>query len=889
MDPKLIAQLLEMGASRPAAISALRACKGDINEAANVVFDPLHAGAIVSDEDPQVLPTDASGPSTGPTSKPSTLANGGGSHVDENDSDDYDSVQDSVEEDDSGYEMMHDDADFLMNGDEETGADPFAHISFQKDRQKVMIEIEQPSEKVTLSINQSSEPAFIMPQTEWMKGFEEKNEQSVLFQIYRSLTDTHCLCPAENCNGAIQRKQTDFFAIPNTFASYIQHLEQVIQAKCPDCGRVICLACCDEVVPPKEPYPLGDAPDVLLHCPVVQAVILGVGLSYVEKMYYSTSQQPSGSSPNFRPSKKTKLDTPSTTQNDSSDDSADISHYAHRGSQPAPKGVGYGGSSSGQDDQSGQEAASKAQLLQDQALASLLASVRIFMPNRNRPNGYRHSDHMPSLAAAIHIRRRFNPIASELLKNDSLTDMSDRRILYNEFLQWLLIVSAHENTACIMGQPIMRVISTRYLPVTGKASGESSRQKEITYEGSAGPRELLEKLWRQVKAARRAIDNTKADPYAQNTHPLYHLSKTKETQEVEKLAAFCEQFEKAVNAIDRSLKSNNNEHVIEAIKRTLKVQVPISHDLSSASLETLKQRYVQWAENARYEYYDFEVHTPPTEGASGDATTNTPKYIHAYAKEILHVSSSYSARNTAIAKEHSTLSSALPVSWDSSVFLRVHESRSDVLKVLITGPEGTPYSNGCFVFDIFLTGNFNQTAPFVKSMTTKGGRFRLNPNLYADGKVCLSLLGTWQGPGWIPGKSTLLQVLISIQSMILNEEPYLNEPGWSKMGGTPQSRAYNLNVRRMVVDDAMLGSLKKPNPAFADVIKTHFKLKSQVIKAQLDQWLQEDDGQSIKYDSYSGGVIAASVGTGQDTQLKRNVEEMKRLLDELVLESGTVA
>lgn len=33
------------------------------------------------------------------------------------------------------------------------------------------------------------------------------------------------------------------------------------------------------------------------------------------------------------------------------------------------------------------------------------------------------------------------------------------------------------------------------------------------------------------------------------------------------------------------------------------------------------------------------------------------------------------------------------------------------------------------------------------------------PNdLRQDGKVCLSLLGTWQGPGWIAGKSTLLQV-----------------------------------------------------------------------------------------------------------------------------------
>ena len=61
-------------------------------------------------------------------------------------------------------------------------------------------------------------------------------------------------------------------------------------------------------------------------------------------------------------------------------------------------------------------------------------------------------------------------------------------------------------------------------------------------------------------------------------------------------------------------------------------------------------------------------------------------------------------------------------------------------------------------------------------MTTKGGKYRLNPNLYAEGKVCLSLLGTWSGPGWVPGKSTLLQVLVSIQAMILCEEPIANEP-----------------------------------------------------------------------------------------------------------------
>ena len=50
-------------------------------------------------------------------------------------------------------------------------------------------------------------------------------------------------------------------------------------------------------------------------------------------------------------------------------------------------------------------------------------------------------------------------------------------------------------------------------------------------------------------------------------------------------------------------------------------------------------------------------------------------------------------------------------------------------------------------------------------------------------QVCLSLLGTWAGPSWDPAMSTLMQVLISIQSMILVTDPYYNEPGWEVGGG----------------------------------------------------------------------------------------------------------
>ena len=64
--------------------------------------------------------------------------------------------------------------------------------------------------------------------------------------------------------------------------------------------------------------------------------------------------------------------------------------------------------------------------------------------------------------------------------------------------------------------------------------------------------------------------------------------------------------------------------------------------------------------------------------------------------------------------------------------------------------------------------------------TTGYGAVRFNPNLYNCGKVCLSLLGTWQGAQnetWDPKTSTLLQVLVSIQSLIFVPQPYFNEPG----------------------------------------------------------------------------------------------------------------
>ena len=82
----------------------------------------------------------------------------------------------------------------------------------------------------------------------------------------------------------------------------------------------------------------------------------------------------------------------------------------------------------------------------------------------------------------------------------------------------------------------------------------------------------------------------------------------------------------------------------------------------------------------------------------------------------------------------------LPVAEHSAIFCRVLESDLCTLRVMLTGPLDTPYAAGCFFFDILLP-DYPHKPPKVRLLTTGGGKVRFNPNLYQDGKVCLSLLG----------------------------------------------------------------------------------------------------------------------------------------------------
>ena len=117
-----------------------------------------------------------------------------------------------------------------------------------------------------------------------------------------------------------------------------------------------------------------------------------------------------------------------------------------------------------------------------------------------------------------------------------------------------------------------------------------------------------------------------------------------------------------------------------------------------------------------------------------------------------------------LAQELADLSNALPYEHTNANFVRVDQSRVDLMKALICGASNTPYAHGCYEFDIFCDNNYPRDPPKMNLITTGGGSVRFNPNLYACGKVCLSLLGTWRGSAtenWDPKLSTILQVLLS--------------------------------------------------------------------------------------------------------------------------------
>lgn len=128
-------------------------------------------------------------------------------------------------------------------------------------------------------------------------------------------------------------------------------------------------------------------------------------------------------------------------------------------------------------------------------------------------------------------------------------------------------------------------------------------------------------------------------------------------------------------------------------------------------------------------------------------------------------------------------------------------------RMLIVGPKG-PYENCLFFFNIDeknANGKYPLNPPTVKFHCPYS--IRCHPNLYKnsynlqDGKVCLSILGTWSGPPWTPMMTftTIAQTIL----MILDDNPLCNEPCYYNSKGSTKVNNYTNYVEYVCLKESV--------------------------------------------------------------------------------------
>jgi ubiquitin-protein ligase len=191
-----------------------------------------------------------------------------------------------------------------------------------------------------------------------------------------------------------------------------------------------------------------------------------------------------------------------------------------------------------------------------------------------------------------------------------------------------------------------------------------------------------------------------------------------------------------------------------------------------------------------------------------------------------------SKRLKRITNEIKELEDSSKVLKDSGIYFHYNEEDMSIVYALLIGPENTPYEKGFYFFKFEYPLNYPMEPPKTKyytqgilknSSTNNSFYVRFNPNLYTCGKVCLSMLNTWSGPGWVP-TNTLSNVLVAIQALVFNEEPLRNEPGYENAHNNDILKYNHLleysNIKISVMN--IIDNIPSEFVFFKDIIEDYF-------------------------------------------------------------------
>lgn len=244
---------------------------------------------------------------------------------------------------------------------------------------------------------------------------------------------------------------------------------------------------------------------------------------------------------------------------------------------------------------------------------------------------------------------------TDLIRNDSISDVTERAELYMEVIDFvkavadipaltgLLFEERPEKSRSpgirTLGNPIIQDASVPVISSTSRSASVFSSSKNI-YE--------------QVKVfLKLAAKKTLGGPSTQT--PVNPLKK--ETMKL------CE----GILDLHEYLKTKAN---VEASAKPRRIE-----KLDEESEEYRETAWATFQEENRVTFTDEVL------------------VAHRYATEMANLKTSVAKnRLSTISKEIATLTTSLP----TGIFLKIAESRSDVMKVMIVGSEGSPYAGGLF-------------------------------------------------------------------------------------------------------------------------------------------------------------------------------------------------
>lgn len=110
---------------------------------------------------------------------------------------------------------------------------------------------------------------------------------------------------------------------------------------------------------------------------------------------------------------------------------------------------------------------------------------------------------------------------------------------------------------------------------------------------------------------------------------------------------------------------------------------------------------------------------------------------------------------------------------DTGIYYFVEGDTMTKATAFMFGPKDTPYEYCPLEYTFSISDDYPFSPPKVLYRTNDGST-RFHPNFYVDGKVCLSILGTYSGPKWASSMN-ISTVLVSIYSL-MTDNPLTHEP-----------------------------------------------------------------------------------------------------------------